>query len=362
VSRLRLGVVGIDHYHSTGWVESFEHFADLIEIVALYDPNPEIGTTLAPRFHDPGLSPALDPKYRALPFYFDLGTMLAEQRLDLALVTSLNRDAPAAIETLARAGVHILADKPVARTASEARRAFATARTAGVTVTVGLGKRASAGWLDARRMVAAGRLGKLYSTEALFTTSSVLVRNPTNHLFHDPMGRGILSWLGIHDVDALQWISGEPIVEVQAMTANVGGQAIEVEDAVSASLRYAGGGLGTLHFVNAFPRPGSDGYMAFRGEKGSIRIEYTGDLVWRGSGDRRDPLMVEERHYELAEVGGYGAGSLIQIQDWLDAIRDRRDPMVTGEDLVRALEVIDAIYESATSGQRIRVTSRQGPG
>ena len=356
MSRLRLGVVGIDHYHTTGWVESLAWFEDAIEIVALYDPNPEIGRTLAPRFHDPGLSPALAERYRDLPFYSDLSRMLAEQHLDLALVTSLNRDAPGAVERLAGAGVHMLVDKPVAKTADEARRAFAAARAARVKVIVGLGKRAATGWLDARRMVESGRLGRLYSAEALFTTSSVLVRDPANHLFHEPMGHGILSWLGVHDVDALLWIGGEPIVEVQAMTANVGGQAIEVEDAVSVALRFAGGGLGTLHFVNAFPRPGSEGYMAFRGEKGSIRIDCTGDLTWWGPGNRQDPVRVEQRHYELMDAGGYGAGSLIQIRDWLDAIREDRDPMVTGEDLVRALEVIDAAYESAASGRRVMVT------
>jgi len=355
VTRLRLGVVGIDHYHTTGWVESFEAFSDEIEMVALFDPNPEIGRTLAPKFHDPGLSASLGPHYRELPFYSDLSNMLAEQHLDLALITSLNRDAPAAIEAVAAAGVHLLADKPVAKTAAEARRAFAAARNAGVKATVGLGKRAAMGWLDARRMVEAGRLGRLFSAEALFTTSSVAVRNPANHLFHEPMGHGILSWLGIHDVDALLWISSEPIVAVQAMTANVGGNAIEVEDAISVALRFAGGGLGTLHFVNAFPRPGSEGYMAFRGERGSIRIDFTGDLTWWGRGNREDPLRVEQRHYELMEFGGYGAGSLIQIRDWLDAIRDDRDPMVTGEDLVRALEVIDAAYESAASGRRVTV-------
>ena len=359
MSRLRLGVIGIDHYHTTGWVESLDWFDDVIEIVALYDPNPAIGKTLAPLYHDPGLSAALDPKFKALPFYTDLDQLIAKEQLDLALVTLVPRDAPAAIEKLAAAGVHMLADKPVARNADDARRAFAAARTAGVKATVGLGKRLTFGWLDGKRMIEAGRLGRILSAESIFVTSSVAVRDPSNHLFSsERSGHGILHWLGVHDVDALVWMSGEPIVEVQAMTANVGGNKIDVEDAITVAFRFGGGGLGVLHFVNAFPRPNSDGYMAFRGTEGSVKISSSGDLTFVGPGNRANPLRVEERHYEAMEPGGYGAGALYQIQDLLDSIRDNRDPVVTGEDLVAALEVIDAIYESAESGRRVTVTNR----
>jgi predicted dehydrogenase len=353
---MRLGVVGIDHFHTTGWVESFEHFADEIEIVALYDPDPEIGRTRAPRFHDPSLSPTLPPRIRNLPFYTDLGLMLAAERLDLALVTLSPRDGPAAIEQLAGAGVHMLVDKPVAKSAAEARRAFAAARKAGVKATVGLGKRVSLGWLDAKGMIESGRLGRILSAEAIFVTSSVAVRDPENHLFDaSRSGHGILHWLGVHDVDALMWMTGEQIVEVQAMTANVLGAPIAVEDAISIAFRFSGGGLGTIHFVNAFPRPASDGYLAFRGEKGSVKISSDGDLTWIGPGTRENPVLTEERHYTVANVGGYGATALVEIADLLAAIREDRDPLITGEDLVRALEVIDAAYESAATARRVTI-------
>ena len=52
---------------------------------------------------------------------------------------------------------------------------------------------------------------------------------------------------------------------------------------------------------------------------------------------------------------GYGAGGLAIIDDLLRAIADDRDPLATGEDLVRALRVIDAAYRAAESGLRVRV-------
>ena len=120
--RLRVGVVGLAHYHVTGWVETLEGFPDELEIVALYDPDPERGRTLAPLHHDPSLRPALGDRYRGIPFETRLDDLIDRHDLDLALVTLPNADAPAAIARLAAAGIHLLVDKPAARSAGELRR------------------------------------------------------------------------------------------------------------------------------------------------------------------------------------------------------------------------------------------------
>jgi predicted dehydrogenase len=353
MARMRLGVVGIDHFHTTGWVDSLEHYADTIEIVALYDADAEMGRTLRPRFADPGLTRALDPKFKALPFYTDLDRMIAEQRLDLALVTLQPRDAPDGIVKLAAAGISMLADKPVTRNAADCRRAADAVRKSGARCMVGLTNRLVGGWPDMRRMVQAGRIGRLLSAEALFTTSSVAVRDPANHLFSaDRHGHGVLHWLGCHWVDALLWVSGEPIVEVQAMSANVLGEKIGVEDAISVAFRYAGGGLGTMHFVNAFPRPNSDGYLAFRGVDGSLKVDSGGTLTFVGPGSRANPLLAEEHTYQFTDPGGYGPSALVAIDNLLTAVRSGTQTPVTLDDMARALDVIDAAYESAAAGGR----------
>jgi predicted dehydrogenase len=195
------------------------------------------------------------------------------------------------------------------------------------------------------------------SAEAVLVTSTVKVREPANYLFNPELsGHGILLWLGIHGVDGLLWLTGERIIEVQCATANVGGDAIGVEDAASLTMRFEGGALGFHYLANALPRPAIDGYVALRGTHGSIKLTFDHMLTWIGSGSRDDPLQTEERRYAAAGVPGYGPEALQQIRDLLDAIRDRREPRVTGQNLIRALAVIDAAYESAAVGRPVQVS------
>jgi len=182
------------------------------------------------------------------------------------------------------------------------------------------------------------------------------VRNPTNGIFDkDRSGGGILHWLGVHDIDLMLWSTGDQIVEVQAMIANVGGHEIEVEDAISVGLRYASGALGTIHYAYALPRTASDGYLAFRGVNGSVKIAPDGTLTWLGGGTFQDAVVTQETVYTTKTVPGYGTMGAAVIDDLLTAIATGRDLRVSGDDLVQALRVIDAIYAAARTGQRVRL-------
>ena len=354
--RLRVGVVGLAHYHVTGWVETFEGFDEELEIVALYDQDPERARTLAPTHHDPALRPGLGEAYRDLPVESTLDGLVARHRLDLAIVTLPNVDAPAAIEHLAGAGIHMLIDKPAARSAAEARRAFAAVQGSGVRAVVGLTRRYSPSARLARELVATGRLGRLVSAEAIFATSSVRVRDPRNPLFDPALsGGGILTWLGIHDLDSLLWLTGEPVVEVGAMAGSVGAPDLGVEDVISVALRFAGGAVGTLHHAYALPARGYRSRLAVRGLDGSVELGLEEELVLLTASGSAGQLREERTAFDVPSAPGYGAAGRAAVQDLLDAIRDGREPEANGEALIRALELIDAAYESARTGRRVRL-------
>lgn len=354
--RQRVVVVGLNHYHVTGWVGSLGALADWIEVVARFDPDPARANALAPDHVDPSLAQTFPGWFNALPYEADLMTLIERHQPDIALVTLPNDEAPVAIETLAGAGVHLLVDKPTARTYDEAARAFAAVDQSGVRAAVALTRRYGYGWREVAALIATGTLGRLLTTEAVFVTSSVRVRDPANLIFdRGRMGGGVLHWLGIHDLDALQWLTGEQIVAVQAMTAVRDGSGVDVEEVVSASVRYASGTVGTVHYSYALPRPGGEGYVAIRGTNGSVKILPDGSWTLMLAGPVDDPLRAKSVTYETGPSTGYGAIGVVILRDLLDAIAEKRSPLGTGSDVVSALRVIDAMYEAAETGRVVEV-------
>lgn len=351
---MRVGVVGLSHFHVTGWVETIEAFPAELEIVALYDPDPERGRALAPPHHDPTLRPSLGERYRGLPFETRLHDLIERHAIDVALVTLPNAEGPEAIAILAGAGVHMLIDKPAARSAAELRPAADRVSTAGVRVVVGLTRRYAPAAIAAREVVRSGRVGRLLSAEAVFATSSVAIRDPRNILFdRAASGGGILSWLGVHDIDALRWLSGEEIVAVSAMSGT-GHNGLEVEDVISVGVRFAGGAIGTIHGSYSLPAPGYRGRLALRGVAGSIELAADDELVVLTQGP--DGSLHEDRaSFSRPPVAGYGAQGRAAVEDLLGRIADGAETAAPLDELVRDLAVIDAAYSSAATGRTVAV-------
>lgn len=354
--RLRTVVIGLEHYHVTGWVETLGLFPEQIELVGRYDANPSRANLARPSFVDPNLTQAFPETFRSVPFFSELAALIRDTRPQLAMVALPNRLAPDAIAELARAGCHLLVDKPGALTATDAARSAAVAWANGVKLAVAFTRRYGRPWQNAATEIARGRLGRLLISEAIFVTSSVPVRDPRNMIFdRTEMGGGILHWLGIHDIDLIQWLAGEPIMAVQAMSATTSSSEINVEDTISVSYQLTGGSMGTMHFAYALPRPGGEGYLALRGSSASLCSSASGATEWIGPGSVADPIRSESIQTDIARLPGYGSAGALIVSDLLDAIEHDRDPLATGEHARDALRVVDAAYASAATGKLVEI-------
>jgi len=250
----------------------------------------------------------------------------------------------------------MLVDKPGAANRPAAVRAFGVAKDAGVKVATGLIRRYGRGWQYARQLCQEGRPGRLLATDAVFVTSSPFVRDPANHIFsRELQGGGILLWLGIHDIDQLLWLTGERIVEVQAVSGRVNDAGIDVEDGMSLSFHYESGAIGTMHCAYVLPRTMSEGYLALRGSNGSLSVQFDGSVRWIGPGSREDPVREEALTPAYAQLPGYGSMAPAVIRDLIRAIDEDRQPLANGDAVIAALGVIDAAYEAAATGKRVRV-------
>jgi UDP-N-acetyl-2-amino-2-deoxyglucuronate dehydrogenase len=259
----------------------------------------------------------------------------------------------------ARAGKHVLVEKPIALTLADADAMIAECAQAGVRLGVALQRRTEPEFQRVQNAIAAGELGRL----VLGSINMPYMRLQSYYESADWRGTwaldggGALMNQGIHLVDLLLWLLGD-VAEVRASTATLM-HAIEVEDCVTATLRFVNGALGSISATTA-AAPGFPHRVEIYGDRGGVQIE--GEQVVRWEGENREPprgYPTENRKLVAAGAGasptGIGAvGHTRLLADFVAAIRDGRDPLAPGREGRRSLALVLAVYEAARTGQSVQ--------
>jgi len=263
----------------------------------------------------------------------------------------------------AKAGKHLVVEKPVDVTLEAADRLLAAARQAGVTLTVMSQHRFDPGVTELKRLIDDGALGRLVLGEAStkwYRTQAYYDAAPWRGTW--AMDGGALLNQGIHYVDLLRWCMG-PAVEVTAVCVTQAHD-IEVEDTALAIVRFASGAVGTIGATTA-AYPGFPQRLEITGTSGTVIIE-DGQIVRRAFGDHVQPSHVQPSHVqpEPARPGAAAdpaaldvLGHAAQLGDLLAAIGEGREPAVGGQAGRDALEIVRAIYESSRLGRPVTLGS-----
>lgn len=262
----------------------------------------------------------------------------------------------------ARAGKHVVVEKPLAVTLATADALIAECRKAGVMLSVISQFRFLDVVRDARAAIAAGRFGRL-------TMGAAYVKWYRPQAYYDSAawrgtvsmdGGGALMNQSIHAIDQLLHCFG-PVAKVRAVSATLA-HAIEVEDVAVAALAFAHGGLGHVVGTTA-AAPGQAARLDLHGTTASLCFDLGGRIRHREFRDEiGDAGTWGKTSVEIPEptIGVEGASDpkaigvenhRRQFADIADAIRTGREPLVTGEEGRRALSLILAIYESAKTGR-----------
>jgi len=258
------------------------------------------------------------------------------------------------VEICARTGKHVQVQKPIATNLETARRMIETARRAGILLGVVSQHRFDDASLFLSRAIAAGRLGKLLQCDCYvkWYRSPAYYARPIKGSWQTE-GGGALINQAIHQVDILRWLAG-PVAELYGMWQLGALHKIESEDVVSAVLRYANGATGVIQASTAM-WPGYTERMEFHGAKGTAVISGDKLTVWDVQDDSGDPAPVA-----APAVSGSSDPMAIpldpferQFRDFGDAITGGRQPVVSGEEGYRALEIVDAVYRSCRTGERV---------
>ncbi len=172
-------------------------------------------------------------------------------------------------------------------------------------------------------------------------------------------GGGALINQGIHGLDLLIHLAGD-VASVKAYTDVRAHEGIEVEDTCVAAVKYSNGALGVIQATTSV-HPDFQQRIEVHGSEGTIILDGTED-VWIRHWETIDEGVrdIDER----APVEHSGAAAVLeeggeahrrQIQDFVDAIREDREPVVNGAEGRRSLDVVRAIYRSAETGTEVRL-------
>ncbi|MGV3722710.1 MAG: Gfo/Idh/MocA family protein [Actinomycetota bacterium] len=296
----------------------------------------------------------------------DLSLALREE-VEFALVCRPNDENPETVVAAARAGKHVLSEKPMATAAANLRPVLEEVRAAGISLGVCYPWRRHPAARDLHALIGRGVLGRLLATEARMVTSQVKFRDPSHWLFsRDRGGGGILHWLGCHYFDLLRFLTGEEVAQVTALTGTLNGYPLEVEDTAAVAMRWSSGALGTLTAGYALPRSGSgyfgaayDTYLAARGMDGNFRWSPTrADEVVQIESVHPDWAAAPERelryHLEPSEAYG-GSYGLEFMHAFIANARAGLPQGAGGEDALRVLEWVEAVYQSARTGSSVEL-------
>jgi predicted dehydrogenase len=336
MSLLRVALVGCGLI-SEAHIRAYKHYTDRARITICCDLDMEKATQRA----------ALIEGARAVS---RLEEVLADPQVDaVEICTPHHLHSDIAIAA-ARAGKHILCQKPLAKTLAECDAMIAAARAAGVTLYYGETSRTMPAAVELKRAIDAGRIGQLIGVQATYAHWQGGKYLSTAWRY-DPQiaGGGQLLDGGIHYIDLMLHLGG-PIQSVSCFTTRfrpeLGG-----EDTAVVNARFAGGQLGTLFSSQAagvwFPGAsfvafGSEGVLAigssFGGTQSALSL-HRADLP-----DQREVLREAHEDAFVAMTGRY-----------LDTVLDGATNPSPGEVGRENLSVVLAAYESARLGREVRV-------
>lgn len=351
---MNFALLGCTHPHSRGHLNTLR-VSPRVERVWLWDPDRAAAEALAQ--HGGGKVAGVTD---------DLAAALRDE-VEFALVCRRNHENPEVVVAAARAGKHVMSEKPMATDAARLRPVLAEVREAGVALGVCYPWRCHPVSRDLRSLMEQGVFGRLMAIETRMVTSQVRFRDPSHWLFsRSQAGGGILHWLGCHFFDLLRYVLRDEVTQVTALTGALGGEAIEVEDTAAVAMRWASGALGTYAAGYQLPRSASgyygaayDTYLAARGTEGNfswqptrsdeaLRVESV-HSSWAGAPER-------EFHYRLEPSEAYGGRyGLELIHRFMDDARAGRPQVASGEDALKVLEWLEAVYRSAESGTTVEL-------
>jgi len=329
--QVRYAVVGLGHIAQVAMLPAFAH-ADNSKLVALVSGDPKKAKTLSRKYRVPAFQ------------YDDFEQAVAEQEIEAVYIALPNTQHRAFTERAARAGVHVLCEKPMATSEKDCRAMIAACERADVRLMIAYRLHFAPAHLKAIQLARAGKLGDLRFFSSVFGSQV----KPDNIRTDPKDGGGPLRDLGVYCINAARYLFDDEPTEVRATTASKRGDKrfARVEEMASAVLCFPGERVAQFTCSFGSAKVAS---LELVGTKGTLRIEpaygYTVPLKWR--------LAIDDKTQERTfPKGDQFAPELVHFSE---CVRKRKKPEPDGYEGLADVRIVEAIFKSAKSGRAVKI-------
>ncbi len=301
-----------------------------LELLGVADIKPEVARRIADQFDVPG--------------YTDYRELLENRNLDAVVIATSDQFHREPCEAAASRGLDIFLEKPIAMTIADGQAIIAAVQRHRVKLMVGHTLRYDPRYIAVQQAAAEGKFGDIVHIYAR--------RNATVRSGRRLEGRAdAVMFQGVHDIDALHWITGAKVTRVWAESVSKVLTDLKIPDATVATLRFSNGAIALMEQSWALPvgLPALlDAQLEVVGSKGAAYVDFhQPSLSFFTDGVWTQPDVI------LALPGAHYLKD--EYEQFMAFVAGRAEPKVSGEDALQALRVALAIVESAKTGQPVEL-------
>ncbi|MCA1300789.1 Gfo/Idh/MocA family protein [Stappia indica] len=285
----------------------------------------------------------------------------AGDEIDVVCVLTESGNHADHVVEVARAGKHVVVEKPMALTLEDADRMIEACDAAGVKLFVVKQNRYNRPVQLLRQAFEAGHFGKL-------VMGSVRVRWRRDQHYYDQdawrgtwaMDGGVFANQASHHVDLLQWFLGNPVSVFARSRAALAD--IECDDTGSALIDFQNGAIGIVEATTAARPKNLEGSLSILGERGTVEIggfAVNEVKTWEFEDKAAMDILASSPDHNDNPKDVYGFGHRAYLENVVQAVRGMGPSLVDGLEGRRSLELLSAIYESIESGREVALRYHQ---
>jgi predicted dehydrogenase len=316
------------------------------KIAAYYDLNPARASELAKKYGGKA--------------YTSVEELLADKSIDAVSVCTSNVTHAEITLAALKAGKHVLCEKPMATILADCEAMVKTARECKRTLMIGQNQRMAKAHVKTRQLIASGLIGEIISFRTTFGhggPETWSIDPGQNVWFFDKnkAAMGAMADLGVHKTDLIHYLTGQTVVETTARLQTLdkrdaSGQLIGVDDNAVCIYRLSGGALGSMTASWTF-YGAEDNSTVLYGTQGIMRIYDDPDYAIQVSTRTGERILYE---IDKIQTNDSQTSSGI-IDEFIASLAEKREPAISGADVLKTMRVIFASIESSQTGRTVAV-------